>query len=102
MEYWTCGGVEIEQAQSVLHVVKTLASTFRRVMSQKFGRDHNSTTTYRLCMYRWDRFMFWTGGGVEIEPLQSVLHWGLSSVKTFTSNLIGRDDELISSHQFSF
>ena len=73
MEYWTCGGVEIEQAHSVLHVVKTLASTFRRVMSQKFGRDHNSTTTSRLCMYRWDRFMFWTGGGVEFEPSQSVL-----------------------------
>ena len=35
MEYWTCGGVEIEQAHSVLHVVKTLASTFRRVICRK-------------------------------------------------------------------
>jgi hypothetical protein len=65
--------LKLSKRISVLHVVKTLASTFRRVMSQKFGRDHNSTTTSRLCMYRWDRFMFWTGGGVEFEPSQSVL-----------------------------
>ena len=74
MEYWTCGGVEIEQA----HIGFTCCEDARvdistRYMSLKFGRDHNSTTSYRLCMYRWDRFMFWTGGGVEFEPSQSVL-----------------------------